>query len=47
MELLKKYGRDFLYHYQNYVQFVKDLNSEQWMNITDDMKPVCNDMLFE
>ena len=47
MELLKKYGRDFLYHYQNYVQFVKDLNSEQWGYIVNDMKPFCDDMPFK
>lgn len=47
MELLKKYGRDFLYHYQNYVQFVKDLNSELWGHMADDLKPVCDDMPFE
>lgn len=33
MELLKKYGRDFLYHYSSYVQFVKDLKCEEYKNI--------------
>lgn len=47
LELLKKYGRDFLYHYNNYVQFVKDLNNENWLNVCNGMNPVGGDMPFD
>lgn len=45
MELLKKYGRDFLYHYSSYVQFVKDLGSEEFNKMTQDMKTVFGEPL--
>lgn len=45
MELLKKYGRDFLYHYFSYVQFVKDLGSEEFQKMAEDMSPVYGEPL--
>lgn len=48
MELLKKYGRDFLYHYQNYMQFVKDLRVEENINMSSGMQDVdVDDMPFD
>lgn len=48
MELLKKYGRDFLYHYSSYLQFVKDMKNEEYNNMISGMCSVgCEDMPFE
>lgn len=45
MELLKKYGRDFLYHYSSYLQFVGDLRKEKFDNITSGLKPIYDEAL--
>lgn len=49
MELLKKYGRDFLYHYSSYLQFVKDMKNEEFNNLCRGMRDVDSDddMPFE